>query len=107
MQPANSYHPRSFACSYPGCGKSCHTRGGLKRHGCIHRGHVACIPAPQDQLELLGRQPEDNDDQNGDFSGPDAEPGHRQVQYHPILNDKLLLLLLLWPADNCVFRYSL
>ena len=83
MQPANSYHPRSFSCSYPGCGKSCHTRGGLKQH--------------------LGLQPEDDDDQNSNFSEPDEEPGRRQVRYHPILNGKLSFLLLFLPADNSVF----
>ena len=103
MQPANSYHPCSFFCSYPGCGKFCHTRGGLKRHGRIHRGCVAHIPALQDQLEPLGLQPEDDDDQNSNFSEPDEEPGRRQVRYHPILNGKLSFLLLFLPADDGVF----
>ena len=81
MQPANVYHPHSFTCSFPGCEKSCHTRGGLKRHSHIHRGRVAQIPAPFED-QNFGGQPEDD-------AGPNNEPGRRRVQYHPILSGKL------------------
>ena len=107
MQLANSYHPCFFACSYPGCGKSCHTCSGLKQHGRTHRGCVACIPALQNQLELLGLQPEDDDDQNSNFSGPNKERGCRQVWYHPVLNGKLSLLLLFCQQITMFFRYFL
>ncbi|KAG6369264.1 hypothetical protein JVT61DRAFT_15537 [Boletus reticuloceps] len=91
MQPA-PYHPRSFTCSFPGCGKSCHTRGGLKRHGRIHRGRVARIPAPQHQLDpphedqIPCGRPDDDNEHIRDFAGPDDEPWRRQVRYHPIIN---------------------
>lgn len=70
-------HPRPaplFFCRFPGCEKSCHSNGGLKRHAVIHQvhGQVTKIPA---LIPYANDDWDGTDNRNGDVHdhGPNLQ----------------------------------
>lgn len=89
MHARKTYRPKSFICTFLGCTKSCHTRGGLKRHARIHRTQVDLAPVPDVEDYLDHDAPElenDHCDSETRPNSPGADNQRKRVRYHPFIN---------------------
>ncbi|KAI9567640.1 hypothetical protein HD554DRAFT_2322505 [Boletus coccyginus] len=105
--PVHPYRPRLFVCGFPDCHKHCRSQGGLKRHARSHRPHH------REQTNRLtnatGPWVGDDSERNPNDAATDADPPHRHIQFHPVLDGTpcdpfghdLPLNTLPFPLDYC------
>jgi len=77
--PVHPYRPKLFVCTFLLCNKTYRTKGGLKRHACLHRHRgtreVPILPAS------------DLDGYDFEMSAAEgADQPNQHVHFHPVLD---------------------